>query len=79
MPPLRITQTRTMKYVLAIISIAACLLFSSCGSAGLNGSLPVPFTDPPVNVKGNVEVTPLPPKVCIGLDVIPRPETGNDK
>jgi len=64
-----------MKSILITISsIAACSLFASCGSAGLDGSLPIPFTDPAVSVQAHAEVTPLPPKVCIGLDVIPRPE-----
>ncbi len=69
------TIQTTMKNILITISaIAACSLFASCGSAGLGGSLPIPFTDPAVSVQAHAEVTPLPPKVCIGLDVIPRPE-----
>tara|TARA_Y100001972_G_scaffold87895_1_gene107501 strand:+ start:150 stop:350 length:201 start_codon:yes stop_codon:yes gene_type:complete len=63
-----------MKTIIIISSIATCAFLNSCGSAGLGGNLPIPFTDPAVSVKGNVEVTPLPPKVCIGLDIIPRPE-----
>jgi hypothetical protein len=63
-----------MKNIVLFIASLGCLVSVSCSSAGISGSLPIPFTDPPVNAKGEIEVTPLPPRFCIGLDVIPRPE-----
>ena len=63
-----------MKRVIELLAVSACILFSvSCASTGLKGSLPIPFTDPAEDVQAVVTVRPLPPKVCIGLDVIPRP------
>jgi len=67
-----------MKNIALLSLCLASLGLASCSSTGLTGSLPIPFTDPPANVRGDIEVTPLPPKLCIGLDVIPRPETGDD-
>tara|TARA_Y100000004_G_C8728881_1_gene333407 strand:+ start:92 stop:295 length:204 start_codon:yes stop_codon:yes gene_type:complete len=63
-------------YFTALLMAGVCLSFASCSSSGLSGSLPIPFTDPAVNVRADIEVTPLPPKLCVGLDVIPRPEEG---
>jgi hypothetical protein len=64
-----------MKRVIELSAVVACILFSvSCASTGVTGSLPIPFTDPAEDVRAVVNVRPLPPKVCIGLDVIPRPE-----
>jgi hypothetical protein len=63
-----------MKRVIELSAVAACILFSvSCASTGLTGSLPIPFTDPAEDVQAVVSVRPIPPKVCIGLDIIDRP------
>ena len=64
-----------MKRSVVMLVAASCIVFGvSCSSTDLSGSLPIPFTNPASNIKANVEVRPMPPKVCIGLDVIPRPE-----
>jgi len=63
-----------MKNIIALLAAASCILFGvSCSSTDLSGSLPIPFTNPATNVEANVEVRPMPPKICLGLDVIPRP------
>lgn len=67
-------KSETMKTIIIISSIATCAFLNSCGSAGLDGSLPIPFSEPAVDLKADIEVTPLPPRLCVGLDIIPRPE-----
>ena len=63
-----------MKRVIELSAVAACILFSvSCASTGVTGSLPIPFTDPAEDVKAVISFRPLPPKLCVGLDVIARP------
>lgn len=63
-----------MKRVIELLVVVACIFFSvSCASTGVTGSLPIPFTDPAEDVRAVVNFRPIPPKVCIGLDVIPRP------
>ncbi len=63
-----------MKAIIVSIAAASCVVLgASCSSSGVQGSLPIPFTNPPTNVTGEINVTPLPPKLCVGLDVIPRP------
>lgn len=59
-----------------MLSAALCALvgFTSCSSTKLEGSIPIPFTDPAVNASLDVDVTPLPPKLCVGLDITPRSE-----
>ena len=42
----------------------------SCNSTNAKVGLPIPFTDPAVRVNLETQVQPLPPKICIGLDVV---------
>ena len=55
-----------------IAASASCILFGvSCSAADLGGELPLPFTDPSTSAKLDLELRPMPPKFCIGLDLIP--------
>lgn len=57
--------------VFAIIGIISLGLSGvSCKSTNAKLGLPIPFTDPAVKVNVETNVTPLPPKICIGLDVV---------
>lgn len=56
-------------------AVAALIGVSSCSSTNLGGSLPIPFTNPATDVKLEVTLRPMPPKFCVGLDVIPRPDS----
>jgi hypothetical protein len=61
-----------MKKLVLILGSVSCILFgASCNSTDLSGSLPLPFTNPPSSIKGEIDVQPIPPKVCVGLDIIP--------
>ena len=63
-----------MKTTIVRLMAVSCVVFGvSCSTTGVQGSLPIPFTNPPTNVTGEIEITPLPPKVCVGLDIVPRP------
>tara|TARA_Y100000401_G_scaffold31924_1_gene23352 strand:- start:7105 stop:7296 length:192 start_codon:yes stop_codon:yes gene_type:complete len=42
----------------------------SCNSTNAKVGLPIPFTDPAVRVNLETQVQPLPPKICVGLDVV---------
>lgn len=56
---------------------AACILFGvSCSTADLGGQVPLPFTSPSTSAKLDLELRPMPPKFCIGLDLIPTEEEG---
>ena len=55
-----------------LLAGVACILFGvSCSTADLGGELPLPFTDPSTSAKLYLELRPMPPKFCIGLDLIP--------
>lgn len=55
-----------------IAASASCILFGvSCSTADLGGQVPLPFTDPSTSAKLDLELRPMPPKFCIGLDLIP--------
>jgi len=41
----------------------------SCNTTNAKVGLPIPFTNPPVKVEVDTKVTPLPPKICVGLNV----------
>ena len=54
-----------------------CVLFGvSCSTADLGGAVPLPFTEPATSAKLDLELRPLPPKFCIGLDLVPTEEEG---
>ena len=42
----------------------------SCESINTGASLPVPFTNPSVSVGLDVQAKVVPPKFCIGLDIV---------
>ena len=42
----------------------------SCNSTDAKVGLPIPFTNPAVRVNLETQVQPLPPKICVGLDVV---------
>tara|TARA_Y100000361_G_C11110518_1_gene317310 strand:- start:225 stop:452 length:228 start_codon:yes stop_codon:yes gene_type:complete len=42
----------------------------SCNSTDAKVGLPIPFTNPAVRVNLETQVQPLPPKICVGLDIV---------
>lgn len=67
------TISVAMKKLFVLAAAVSCILFNvSCSSGGVSGNLPIPFTDPAMDARGVIQVTPLPPKVCVGIDVVPR-------
>ena len=42
----------------------------SCNTTDAKVGLPIPFTNPAVRVNLETQVQPLPPKICVGLDVV---------
>jgi len=65
-----------MKWTLYPIIAAFTLFGVSCATSDLGGQLPLPFTEPATSAKLDLELRPLPPKFCIGLDLVPT--TGED-
>jgi len=61
-------------YKFALISLlATALAFTSvsCSTADLGGSVPLPFTEPSTSAQLDLELRPMPPRFCIGLDLVP--------
>lgn len=59
---------RKLSLILSVIGIGlGCV---SCNTTNAKVGLPVPFTSPPVKVELDTQVTPLPPKICVGLNVV---------
>ena len=42
----------------------------SCNTTDAKVGLPIPFTNPAVRVNLETQVHPLPPKICVGLDIV---------
>ena len=42
----------------------------SCNTTDAKVGLPIPFTNPAVRVNLETQVQPLPPKICVGLDIV---------
>ena len=63
-----------MKPTLFAIGAGCALLVSSCSTMDLGGSVPIPFTNPSTDVRLDLDVRPLPPRFCIGLDLLRREE-----
>ena len=64
-----------MKKIMFILGAAALLACGvSCSSVNAGAGVPIPFTDDgfgsPVRVFLDVEARALPPKICVGLDVV---------
>ena len=58
------------KKILSIVGLIAVGLCSvSCNTTNAKVGLPIPFTNPPVKVEVHTQVTPLQPKICVGLNV----------
>ena len=66
----RITMKTKLLGIVAIVPF--CL--ASCSTADLGGQVPLPFTSPSTSAKLDLELRPMPPKFCIGLDLIPTEE-----
>ena len=67
-------------YKFALISLlATALAFTSvsCSTADLGGSVPLPFTEPSTSAQLDLELRPMPPRFCIGLDLVPT-EAGDE-
>jgi hypothetical protein len=63
-----------MKSTLYAIGGGCALFLASCSTADLGGAVPLPFTEPATSAKLDLELRPLPPKFCIGLDLVPTEE-----
>lgn len=69
-----------MKAKLLCLGAAFLTLFcvTSCSTLDLGGSVPVPFTEPATDVALDLDLRPMPPRFCIGLDLIPREEPADE-
>ena len=56
----------TALVVLAIISLS-CI---SCDTTNAKVGLPIPFTNPAIRVNLETQIAALPPKICVGLDIV---------
>jgi len=60
-----------MKQLLILGGVVLLALFNvSCNTTNAKVGLPIPFTDPAVRVNLETQVQPLPPKICVGLDIV---------
>ena len=60
-----------MKKIIVLLGLAFVALANvACDTTNAKVGLPIPFTNPAVRVNLETQVTPLPPKVCVGLDVV---------
>jgi|TARA_Y100001972_G_C7658565_1_gene331870 hypothetical protein len=60
-----------MKKIIVLLGLAFVALANvACDTTNAKVGLPIPFTDPAVRVNLETQVTPLPPKICVGLDVV---------
>ena len=58
------------KLLLAIGAIILAVTNVSCNTTDAKVGLPIPFTNPAVRVNLETQVQPLPPKICVGLDIV---------
>ena len=54
--------------LIGLLLVAAASV--SCNTTNAKVGLPIPFTDPSVRVNLETQVTPLPPRICVGLDIV---------
>ena len=60
-----------MKKIIVLLGLAFVALANvACDTTNAKVWLPIPFTNPAVRVNLETQVTPLPPKICVGLDVV---------
>ena len=64
-------EIEVMKSALFAIGAGCAVAVSSCSSMDLGGQVPLPFTDPATAAKLELDLRPLPPRFCIGLDLVP--------
>jgi len=63
-----------MKSTLFVIGAGFTLAVSSCSTMDLGGSVPLPFTEPSTSAKLDLNLRPMPPRFCIGVDLVPTEE-----
>ena len=63
-----------MKQALFVIAAGCTLAVSSCSTMDLGGSVPLPFTEPSTSAKLDLNLRPMPPRFCIGVDLVPTEE-----
>lgn len=65
-----------MKSTVLLSTVAGCaaIVATSCSSMDLGGSVPLPFTEPATSASLELDLRPLPPRFCIGLDLVPTEE-----
>ena len=66
-----------MKTKLFVIGAGFVGLMTSCSTMDLGGSVPLPFTEPSTSAQLDLNLRPMPPRVCIGVDLVP-PEEESD-
>ena len=60
-----------MKKIIVLLGLAFVALANvACDTTNAKVGLPIPFTNQAVRVNLETQVTPLPPKICVGLDVV---------
>ena len=60
-----------MKKIIVLLGLAFVALANvACDTTNAKVGLRIPFTNPAVRVNLETQVTPLPPKICVGLDVV---------
>ena len=60
-----------MKKIIVLLGLGFVALANvACDTTNAKVGLPIPFTNPAVRVNLETQVTPLPPKICVGLDVV---------
>ena len=60
-----------MKKIIVLLGLAFVALANvACDTTNAKVGLPIPFTNPAVRVNLETQVTPLPPKICVCLDVV---------
>ena len=67
-----------MKSAVFAIGAGCALLVSSCSTMDLGGSVPLPFTAPATDARLALDLRPIPPRFCIGLDLVPREEDATE-
>jgi hypothetical protein len=58
------------KILISAGSIIVAASSVSCNTTDAKVGLPIPFTNPAVRVNLETQVQPLPPKICVGLDIV---------
>ena len=67
-------ENGVMKQTLFAIGAGCALVMASCSSMDLGGQVPLPFTEPATSAKLELDLRPLPPRFCVGLDLVPTSE-----